>query len=180
LGSLGQTIKEISVTNLELQKTIKRLEKRIDELEDIEKIKELHRNYIYYVNQWKYDDVINCFAEDAIVDLHGHYEGKAEIAKLFKGNIAENLKDKNWGHFITQPVISISGKKATGYWLFYCFMGNKPPTTTPHLWAQARHDCKYIKTNDGWKFTYLKFTTPWPKDFKGLVAPGLKELKFPD
>jgi hypothetical protein len=170
----------ISMSDFSLLKEIKRLEKKINELEDLEKIKQLHRNYIFYVNQWKYNDVIECFADDAVADLHGHYEGKKEIAKLFKGNIAENLKGKNWGHFITQPVISIKGNAATGYWLFYCFMGDTPPSTTPHLWVQARHDCKYIKIGNTWKFSYLKFTAPWPKDFKGLVAPGSAELKYPD
>lgn len=168
------------MANNDLLNTIKRLEKRISVLEDIEQIKELHRKYIYYVDQMEFEKVIDCFADEAIADLHGHYEGKSEIAQLFRGKISENLRGNNWGHFITQPVISVKGKTATGYWLFYCFMGDTPPSTTPRLWVQARHDCKYVKLGNEWKFSHLKFTAPWPKDFQGLIPPGVEELKYPE
>ena len=69
--------------------TLDELEKRVVALEDSEKIKKLHVHYVNSLNLADYDELINCFAEDAIVDLHAGYAvGKNQIRDLFKGEIA--------------------------------------------------------------------------------------------
>jgi hypothetical protein len=150
----------------EMEQTIQELKQRVRMLEDLEEIKELHRNYINWVNNLQFEEVINCFIENAVADLHGHHEGKKQIENLFKNVIAENLKNWDVGHFVTTPIISINGDRAKGSWLFYGLFANKPPTGQPRKWVQARHDAEYVKLDGKWKFSYLKFTSPWPERFK--------------
>ena len=44
---------------------IEELEKRLLVLEEIEEIKKLHRQYMWWINNNQWDEIINCFTEDA-------------------------------------------------------------------------------------------------------------------
>ena len=64
-------------------------EKRLQRLEDIQAIKDLHREYVYWVNECDWDKVIGCFTEDCEVNIGrwGLRKGKASLPKLFKQDI---------------------------------------------------------------------------------------------
>ena len=74
--------------------TLEELKKRVTELEDLEEIKELHRQYVFWLNSQQWEEMIDCFAENAIADIGetGLRKGKEEIAKLFKNNISVSNK----------------------------------------------------------------------------------------
>ena len=152
----------------ELEKRVKALEaleKRVQVLEDIEEIKKLHRNYIYWLCNLQWDDMLSCFTENATADIQGDRlrKGKEEIADLFHNVLAKMIK-RNDGHFVGQPVISIKGNKAKGYWILYLFFSE--PSVR---WMQGRQECEYIKVDGEWKFSSMKFINPWP------LQPGDKE-----
>ena len=141
------------------------LEKRIANIENLEALKDLHRRYIYYVNSQQWDEVIGCFTEDAIADIgmHGSHKGRAELTELFTIKIAKVNEKWNGGHFVTQPIISVEGDKATGYWMLYICVFDAEMAAGPTLrWIQGRHDCEYIKRQGQWKINYIKYTRPWP------------------
>ena len=154
--------------------TLEELEKRITALEDIEKIKELHRQYVFWLNSQQWDEMIDCFTENAIADIgeHGLRKGREEITKLFKINIANKVAGWNGGHFVNQPVISVDGDKATGHWLLYIFIFHaQTPTGPSYKWVQGRYDCEYVKVNGKWKFSFVKFKEPWPEQLNlGKIA----------
>jgi len=139
--------------------TLEELEKRVQVLEDIEEIKNLHREYVFGLASQQWDDMLDCFAEDAIADIFrwGLRKGKAEIEDLFKNTFNGRILPTH-GHFAAQPVISVEGDRAKGRWILYLFFAE--PSVT---WVQGRHDCEYIKVDGKWKFSYLKFTRPWPE-----------------
>lgn len=154
--------------------TLEELEKRIKALEDIEEIKNMHRQYVYWLaTRRHWEDMVDCFAEDAIADIriYGPRFGKAEIAKLFRNIITEARimpKSPEGGKFLTQPVITIDGDRATGHWLLDMFFDDVTTPEGPTLKLQkGRYDAEYIRENGKWKFRYLKWTMPWP------VPPGL-------
>jgi hypothetical protein len=66
--------------------TYEELEKRVKYLEDIEKIKELHREYLFYISNLEFDKALDCFAENIVADVadYGIRRGKEEVAKFFK------------------------------------------------------------------------------------------------
>ena len=44
---------------------LEELEKRLRVLEDIEAIKQLHRKYVFCLSSRAWDDLLDCFADDA-------------------------------------------------------------------------------------------------------------------
>jgi len=138
--------------------TLEELEKRIRVLEDIEEIKQLHRKYTYALGSQQWDDMLDCFTEDATADIWrwGLRKGKAEIADLFK-NVFNGRIQPTHGHLVSQPVISVDGDRAKGYWLLYLHFAE--PSVS---WIQGRHDCEYVRVDGKWKISSLKFTRPWP------------------
>ena len=152
----------------ELEKRVEDLEKRLKATEDAEEIRKFHTDYIYWLSNWEFEKMVDCFAEDAveegIVPNEKHF-GKAAIKKMFEA-MAQNPPQKG-GHMLIQPVISVDGDKAEGHWIMYrlnyYFKG--PSGQVVKLFGpsvQRRYDCEYIKENGEWKFSRLKFTDPWP------------------
>jgi ketosteroid isomerase-like protein len=141
------------------------LEKRIEKIENLEALKNLHRQYIYYVNSQQWDKVIDCFTEDAIADIgmHGSHKGTAELTELFTIKIARVNEKWNGGHFVTQPIVSVEGDTAKGCWMLYiCVFDAETVSGQTLKWIQGRHDCEYIKRQGQWKISYIKYTRPWP------------------
>lgn len=139
--------------------TLDELGKRVQVLEDIEEIKKLHTNYIYWLCKLQWDNMLDCFAEDATLELmdQGVRKGKQEISEVFHNVLAKMIK-LNDGHFVGQPVISVNGDKAKGYWILYLFFSE--PSVR---WMQGRQECEYVKVDGKWKFSSVKFINPWPE-----------------
>ena len=135
------------------------LEKRVKVLEDIEAIKQFHVNYVYLLCDLQWDEMAECFAEDATMELldSGVVRGKKEIGGVFRNVLAERVK-RNDGHLVGQPIITVEGDKAKGQWILYLFFAE------PEVrWLQGRQDCEYVRVNGEWKFSKVRFTAPWPE-----------------
>jgi hypothetical protein len=134
------------------------LEKRVKALEDIEAIKQLHINYVYLLCDLQWDKMLECFAEDATMELldQGVAKGKKEIGHVFHNVLAERITRSD-GHFVGQPIITVNGDRAKGHWILYLFFAE------PEVkWLQGRQDCEYVRVNGEWRFKTMKFTAPWP------------------
>jgi len=138
------------------------LQKKIDILEDVEAIKRLQYRYINSLSFTKWDEVVECFAEKGAVDLGEGSEkstlvkGKEAIRKLFEEGVAKSHLGRE-GIFVVHPVIDVHGKTATGTWLSY-FMNIRSRGREPLLhWMQGIYECKYVKENNQWKFSLLKW-----------------------
>ncbi len=139
--------------------TLEELEKRLEMLEDIEAIKWLHREYLFFISDLEIDKALECFTDDIEVEIasYGAIKGKGDVGRFFKETIRKNVFESKDGHFTGQPVITVEGKKATGHWMFYRFV--QSPTVR---WIQGRYDCEYVKENGKWKFSLVKLARPWP------------------
>lgn len=150
----------------DLEKKVKTLEKRVRELEDIENIKQMHREYLFYISNLEFDKALDCFADTIVVDIanYGVRQGKETVTKFFKEVIYQNVLVSKDAHFTVQAVVSVNGKKAKGHWMFYRLMPETSPS--PQRWVQGRYDCEYVKEKGRWKFSLVKLTRPWPAFFK--------------
>ena len=151
--------------------TLEELAKRYEILESAEEIKKLHREYMFWVNARQWDDVINCFTEDASVLLprHGLFKGKSEVNILYKEKVEKsNLGQGRDAHCVLQPVINVDGDKAAGHWLMYVFVSDLITGNVSKLF-HGRHDVEYVKENGKWKISSLIFTSPWPEDPESLA-----------
>lgn len=140
-------------------------ERIIRRLDDIQNIKDLHREYVYFVANCEWDRVIDCFADDCSVNLSkwGLRKGKESLQKLFKEDIANNNMGKGRdSHVATMPVIEINGDKAQGHWLMYVFISD-PKTGMASRWFAGRHDAEYRRVDGQWKIQKIVYTAPWPR-----------------
>jgi hypothetical protein len=140
--------------------TIEDLEKRVKMLEDKDEIKELHREYLFFISNLEIEKALDCFTRDIEVEVanYGICRGKDEVARFFREVIYQNVLQSRDGHFTGQPVITVSEEKASGHWMFYRFV--QDPS---RRWIQGRYDCEYVKENGKWKFSVLKMRRPWPE-----------------
>ena len=102
--------------------TLEEYKMRLRRLEDIQEIRDLHHDYVFWINNCEWDKVIDCFTEDCSANIgkHGLRKGKDALQKLFKVDIHNNNQGKGRdGHFVMQPVIAVDEDKASGYWLMY-------------------------------------------------------------
>ena len=148
----------------DLEKTVKKLEKRIKTLEEIDAIQKFHLQYIAFYNKHQYEDMITCFAEDAKIDtgVFKPRQGKKEITDLCMNDLPTV---NNWttAHIVVQPIITVDGNKAKGIWtMALCFFDVPTPKGPAVRIFQALHDCEYVKVNGEWKFSSVKFICPWP------------------
>jgi ketosteroid isomerase-like protein len=152
-----------------LEQRLEALEERVRELEAIEAIKVLHRDYLFYISELDFDRALECFTEDIVTEVatYGACRGIDAVRKFFLETIYNNVKSSKDAHFTGQAVIHVNGDIADGHWMFYRLLG-RPATPG---WVQGRYDCSYRKTSSGWKFSVLKMVRPWPAWF-AEGAPG--------
>ena len=130
------------------------LEKRITRIEDIEAIKQLKARYCEICDDGHNPDKIaSVFAEDAIWESEdfGQAKGHDAIRELFHG--FQKLFSFSQ-HNITNPIITVDGKTATGSWYI---MG--PWTLTENdkeTWMTLKYDDDYVKVNGEWKYQHLR------------------------
>ena len=146
----------------ELEKKVEEQEKQLKLIADIEEIKRLQYRYINALIAHRYDEIADCFAENAEMNMGvattkngtvgGIMKGKAAIMKEFKEGISKAHTGKE-GLFVVHPIINVDGDKATGKFLSY-FMHVRSAGQDPLLhWMQGVYDCKYVRENNKWKFS---------------------------
>ena len=153
--------------------TFEEIEKRLRILEDIEAIKSLQNEYIFYLLNGQWKAIADCFAENAHVHIwkHGKCQSRKEIYKFFTEHISKANSGKGRdAHFTVMPVITVDGDNAKGHWMLYIFIAD-PVTGVVSKFHQGRYDCEYTKENGKWKFSKLIWTNPWPLTVESLPRP---------
>jgi hypothetical protein len=132
---------------------LKELEKRVKAIEDLEEIKQMHREYMSCLDNIDFAKALDFFTEDAEVEVRnsGVMKGRKNYSRIYLGTLAQR-KERHDGHLVGQPVITVDRNTARGHWIVYMFF------SVPAIeWVQGRHDCEYVKENGKWKFSKLKF-----------------------
>ena len=151
--------------------TLQEIEKRVQALEDIEQIKQLHYRYIYALNDGQYDEIIDMFAEDMIEDGFPRGEkrtGKKEIAEVYRA-MEEGARGKlRHTTIVAQPVISVEGDKAKGKWFYISNITNRRVFTseagddiTAVVPRQSTYDMEYEREDGKWKISKLHLIVGW-------------------
>jgi hypothetical protein len=154
------------VTRIEvLEKKVKKQEKEITRLKDIEAIKKLQRAYNYYVEHMMYQEIVDCFADspDVMLDwLEGKYVGKAGVMKYFE--MVKNMPPDFYHQMM--PIAGIidiepNGKKAKGRW--YGFGAHFLPKdgNIRRSFVGGIYEFSYIKEDGVWKMLTLKWVIPY-------------------
>ncbi|MBN1189072.1 MAG: nuclear transport factor 2 family protein [Dehalococcoidales bacterium] len=142
--------------------SIEDLEKRVQAIEALEKIKKLHQSYINLMDNLKYEEVLDLFTSDATVEIRnsGVKKGRKEMSEVYIGVLARNRGDTRLeGHMAIEPDIEVNGDTAEGTWLIYMLF-SRPSIQ----WVQGKNECTYRKENGVWKISKLKFTRTLASD----------------
>ncbi|HSW56916.1 MAG TPA: nuclear transport factor 2 family protein, partial [Dehalococcoidales bacterium] len=129
---------------------------RLQEIEDINAIKQLQRKYGYYVQHMLRDEIVDCFADSPDVRLNwleGVWKGKEGVKTYFR----EGTPPPGFLHQVMQieGVITLEpdGRTARGRW--YAFGGINIPSPSDGKWRQSfcsgTYEFGYIKQNGIWK-----------------------------
>jgi ketosteroid isomerase-like protein len=182
IDDLAKKVAELELRDRKREEELEDLRRRVEALEDMEDIKKLHRDYIFWLSNHQWDKMIECFAEDAVawIGKHGEQKGKEAIKASFNSDISKTATYQKGGQLLIQPVISVKGEKAEGYWSWYRLNTHftSPSGQKVQLFGanmQARYDCEYKKENGSWKFSKLKLIRPWPEQTDDLRDMSGKE-----
>jgi len=160
------------MTQHEMEARLAALEAMTRNLQDIEEIKQLMWSYTYFLDYGELDKVMDCFAEDAKMEigmrgkaeegkvaLEGRYEGEDAIIELFRSVLP--TKDRfAVTHLMLNPVVKVEGERAKG--IFYLL---EPTGVKRAMWGHGRYDMEYIRVDGKWKISSFRlmwnFMTPY-------------------
>lgn len=123
------------------------VEERIKALEDVEAIKKMKAAYAYAIDERRWDDVLDCFTENALVDFgsFGIYRSKGDLAKFFNDWLAKERQMTR--HLFHNPIIEVQGNTARGQWYF-----NIPAVERGvAMWTGGKYDDEYVREAGQWK-----------------------------
>jgi hypothetical protein len=123
---------------------------------DTEEIKKLQYRYVNALTFGRWDEAMDCFAEDAVTDmkLGGITRGKLAITKLFKKGISQG-HGHGEGSILVHPIIDVEGDTAKGSWIIY-FMYSEPDTGKCSDWGMGTYDMDYVCIDGKWKIFKMK------------------------
>lgn len=152
--TLQEMEKELKAT----REALKLLEDRVRVAEDIQEIHQLQRRYVNALICTRWDDAVDCFADNAKIDvyLHQPVTGKKAIEKWFKEELAKSHAGKE-GDICIHPIVTVAGDKAKGNWLLY-MMYFYPRTGQSLFWVQGYYDMEYVRERDKWKISLMTWT----------------------
>jgi hypothetical protein len=149
---------------VDLEARLNVLESKVQELVDIEAIRDLRFRYHEYINEAKFTEIAGLFTEDGDL-LFGHLgnaHGREEINRFFGGLLTKPDsagKEKpprlsRVRQFIHNHMVEVRGDSATGF----SYLEAKPVYKGESYVVAARYDDEYVRQNGHWKFKKMALT----------------------
>jgi len=140
----------------ELEERLKRLEREIQVLKDIEAIKQLKGKYFRCLDSKLWEELAECFTEDATTSYSGgkySFKGREAIIKFLKEGLGVGSVSMHQGH---HPEIEITGETtAKGIWSFEDYLIIKK--VNRGLRGVAFYHDEYAKVNGQWKIKHTGY-----------------------
>jgi bile-acid 7alpha-dehydratase len=140
----------------ELEAKLKRLERELQVLKDIEAIKQLKGKYFRCLDCKLWDELAECFTEDATTSYSGgkySFNGRDAIMKFFRENMPASMVSMHQGH---HPEIEITSETmAKGIWGFEDYLIIKQANMG--LRGAAFYRDEYVKIKGQWKIKHTGY-----------------------
>jgi len=150
----------------------------VEELLEIEEIKNLRIMYSHYFDGGDLDNLAALFTEDAICEFGeeygGNWVGRDTIRTNYANYATEGLLPHSFMHANTNPWIRLTGPNtANGRW--YLLDLNLRAEAENPLSLFGIYDDLYRKVDDTWLISKTRIDFLWPRrDFIGLRDPAEK------
>lgn len=140
----------------ELEARMKKLERAQAVRDDIEAIKRLKYRYFRCLDSKLWDDLAQCFTEDATTSYSGGkytYQGRDAIMKFLSEGLGPTMISMHHGH---HPEIEITGKTtARGIWALHDYV-IVTQSNVSLRGASFYHD-EYVKVRGEWKIKHTGY-----------------------
>ena len=152
------------------------VEKRLQNLEDIQAINRLQYAYNYYVEHMMKQEIIDCFADspDVLLDwLEGKWKGKAGVKKYFNVNQVPPVGFRHQLMPISGLItVAPDGKTAKGRWYTLgCHLSARKPGVDPKdfsgRFVNGIYEMGYVKEDGIWKILSINWIIPYTVGITG-------------
>ncbi len=148
---------------------------KIQWLFDVEQIKQLKHRYCGFCDeQYDPDGIAGLFTADGIWEggAFGRAEGREEIHKFFS-EVSSQVIFAN--HYVSNPIIEITGDTATGRWDLWQPMVLGPDPAA--MWLVAKYREQYVRAGDCWLFKVLEVDIRGPTPYEeGFAKQRIAEM----
>ncbi|MEN3951683.1 nuclear transport factor 2 family protein [Iodidimonas sp. SYSU 1G8] len=138
------------------------LEDRIRRLEDIEAIRQLKARYCQACDDdHNPDKVAACFVPDGLWEGKniGVYAKSHDAIKAYIGGVRASGRMRNSAHMVTNPIIQVTGDRATGEWRFIMlFTGKINDGSLQYHRIIGFYEEEYVRVDGRWLFEGLHVT----------------------
>jgi ketosteroid isomerase-like protein len=157
---------ELTGRQSDLLQELYRLRARLEDLESLQAIEDLHRSFTRAVADRQFAQLADYFCTDAVIDMrrHGPVYGRRAIAEHFAGMAAMPLNGA--GYLLSSPVVEVDGCTATGTWTWHRFHAEAAIGTKRvrvwGVWEEGRYQCSYRCADGVWRFARMHFRVVLP------------------
>jgi len=164
-----------------LEQRLAALEQRLERLDDRAAIEKLTRAYGYYVDKQLWDQVADCFSNDAVVEIAGRgvYRGREGVSRLFLQSMGGGkiglAPGALFNHMILQGIVDVdaAGHTAKGRWRAFVQIGQYHAFG---LWSEGTYENEYVKRDGRWQISamhfYATYYTPYDKGWAVHSLPN--------
>jgi hypothetical protein len=182
-----------------LQRQLDQLAHRLGMHDDREAVRALQFKYGYYMDKCLFAEIVELFAEDAVIYfLNGIYHGKRGARRMYGG--ASGLNGPAHGmlfeHIIAQDIVDVAPDRMTARGRFRCFMQggvheskqDAPPRIPAQFLEAGIYENRYVKEDGVWKiklFDYrivyqARLEDGWAHTGRELLMVAPYTSTFPD
>ena len=151
---------------------LEELEAQVGRLEDVEAIKKLKYRYFRFLDTKLWNELADCFTEDATTAYAGGtyaFHGRDAIMKF----LSESLATSPAMHLGHQPEIEFtSDTTATGTWQMYGYLIQNEASR--FMRAAAFYHDEYVKVDGEWKIKSTGYDRVFEESWRGDDLPSLK------
>lgn len=144
----------------DIQRELAELRSTVRTLQDREAIRELTARYMQAMHDARWDDVVDCFADDASYDhgMLGYLNSKEDIRTFYTEFMPEFEQAGGWAFdVLSNPVIEVDGDRAEARWFLLTLLVD--PDTREAAWNIATLEYEYTRERGEWKFHHNRCIT---------------------
>lgn len=150
------------------------LAERIQVLEDIEAIKRLKHRYWRCLDFKRWDELAECFAQDATVDYGDSrycFQGVEAIMRFLTVALGRESGMVGVHHGHHPEIDRTSATTARGSWALYNYLFNA--TTKRGVRIGAFYHDEYVKVDGAWKIKHTGYTYVFREEWNRNDTPSL-------
>ncbi len=152
----------------QLERELAELRHEVGTHADIQAVRTLQFKYGYYMDKCLFAEIVDLFAEDAVLYfMNGIFRGKRGARRLYGG--ASGLDGPAYGmlfeHIIAQDIVDVAPDRTTAKGRFRCFLQagvheskkDAPPRIPAQFLEAGIYENEYVKEDGLWKIKLFNY-----------------------